>query len=140
MLTSKQCYEKYGNPNRKNNMVNWEIPFELHIKPLPYEIFLNKDLIEPLSKGLQNLIESGIQKELKTWDGCFCIRTKRKSKSLSLHSWGVAFDVNAAWNGMGKKPTLSKEFVECFTSVGLDWGGYWKNPIDGMHFQLKELP
>ena len=36
--------------------------------------------------------------------------------SMSLHSWGVAIDVNAAWNGFGKKPTLSTGFVKCFTA------------------------
>ena len=57
---------------------------------------------------------------------------------MSLHSWGVAIDVNAAWNGFGKKPTLSKEFVKCFTDAGFDWGGLWAKP-DSMHFQLKSI-
>ena len=47
-------------------------------------------------------------------------------------------DVNAAWNGFGKKPTLSKEFVKCFTDAGFDWAGTWSKP-DGMHFQLKSI-
>ena len=70
---------------------------------------------------------------------CFNIRGKRgNADSMSLHSWGVAIDVNAAWNGFGKKPTLSKEFVKCFTDAGFDWGGLWAKP-DGMHFQLKNI-
>ena len=68
---------------------------------------------------------------------CFNIRQKRGSKATSLHSWGVAIDVNAAWNGFGKKPTLSAGFVKCFTDAGFDWGGTWSKP-DGMHFQLKK--
>ena len=76
--------------------------------------------------------------ELKTWDGCFNVRRKRGLKSLSLHSWGIAIDVNAAWNGLGKEPTLSKEFVQCFIDAGFDWGGTWTRK-DGMHFQLKTI-
>jgi hypothetical protein len=67
---------------------------------------------------------------------CFNIRRKRGSGTPSLHSWGVAIDVNAAWNGFGKTPKLSSQFVKCFTSNGFDWGGEWGVP-DGMHFQLK---
>ena len=84
-------------------------------------IYCNKDMIEPLTKAFKNLIATGFVKELKTWDGCFNIRGKRgNADSMSLHSWGVAIDVNAAWNGFGKKPTLSKEFVKCFTDAGFD--------------------
>ena len=50
----------------------------------------------------------------------------------------VVCAVNAAWNGFGKKPTLSAGFVKCFTDGGFDWGGLWAQP-DGMHFQLKSI-
>ena len=76
--------------------------------------------------------------ELKTWDGCFNIRKKRGLSSMSLHSWGLAVDVNAFENGLGQNPKLSKEFVECFTSSGFEWGGFWKKK-DGMHFQLAKI-
>ena len=60
--------------------------------------------------------------------------------SLSLHSWGIAIDVNAFENGLGKEPKLSKKFVKCFTDNGWDWGGLWVSRPDGMHFQLSKLP
>jgi len=139
MVTSKQCYTKYGNPSKERNMIVWTIPDELKVDHVPRKIYCNKDLIQPLSQVFKNLKETGYDKELKTWDGCFNIRRKRGSKSTSLHSWGIAIDLNAAWNGFGKTPTLSPEFVKCFTDAGFDWGGYWKKP-DGMHFQLSKLP
>jgi hypothetical protein len=55
-----------------------------------------------------------------------------------LHSWGVAFDVNASWNGLGVEPKLSAGFVKCITDAGFDWGGTWKRK-DGMHFQLSKI-
>jgi len=57
---------------------------------------------------------------------------------MSLHSWAVAVDINAAWNQFGKVPTMSKELVKCFTDAEFDWGGTWTK-ADGMHFQLKTI-
>lgn len=92
----------------------------------------------PLEKALSNLIRTGHIEELKTWDGCFNIRKKKRGSTPSLHSWGLAIDVNAAWNGFGEIPTLSSGFVQCFTDSGFDWGGIWTRP-DGMHFQLSKI-
>ena len=117
-------------------MVLWDVPSEMEIGVIPKRIYCNKDMIKPLTLAFQNLIKTGFVKELKTWDGCFNIRNKRGASSTSLHSWGVAIDVNSSWNGYGKKPTLSDGFVKCFTDNGFDWGGMWSKP-DGMHFQLK---
>jgi len=105
---------------------------------IPKKLYCNKDLVEPLSKALKNLIDTGKIAELKTWDGCFNIRKKRGLSSMSLHSWGIAIDVNAAWNQLNMTPTLSPAFVKCFTDAGFEWGGTWQRK-DGMHFQLKSI-
>ena len=138
LLTANDCYKRYGAPIDEKAMILWDVPRELEIGVIPKRIYCNKDMVEPLTKAFKNLIATGHVKELKTWDGCFNIRTKRGYlDNMSLHSWGVAIDVNAAWNGFGKKPTLSSGFVKCFTDAGFDWGGLWAKP-DGMHFQLKK--
>jgi hypothetical protein len=115
------------------------VPTELEIGVLPNRIYCNKDFVKPLTAAFQNIINRGLLDEIKTWDGCFNIRKKVGALSQSLHSWGIAIDINAAWNGYGKKPTISKELVACFTDAGMDWGGGWAKP-DGMHFQLREFP
>lgn len=119
-------------------MVLWDVPSELEIGVIPKRIYCNKDMVVPLTWAFSKLIKTGAVNELKTWDGCFNIRKKRGLTSMSLHSWGLAVDVNAFENGLNQVPKLSKEFVECFTSSGFDWGGTWKRK-DGMHFQLKEI-
>ena len=139
MLTSKQCLAKYGPPEKESNMVLWDVPAYLELGVIPKRVYCNRDLIRPLSQAFLNIINRGLVDQLKTWDGCFNIRKKRGAASSSLHSWGVAIDINAAWNGFGKRPTMSAELVKCFTDAGFDWGGAWTKP-DGMHFQLKELP
>ena len=138
MLTSAMCLAKYGKPELEKAMVLWDVPNHLEIGVIPKRIYCNRDMIAPLTQAFKKLIETGHVKELKTWDGCFNIRNKRGASSASLHSWGVAIDVNAAWNGFGKKPTLSAGFVKCFTDSGFYWGGVWTKP-DGMHFQLKSI-
>ena len=138
MVTSAQALRKYGDPTLEKNMVVWDVPANLEIGVIPKRLYCNKDLIAPLTQAFTNLINRGHVHELKTWDGCFNIRKKRGLASMSLHSWGIAVDVNAAWNGLGKEPTLSAGFVKCFTDAGFEWGGVWKRK-DGMHFQLKSI-
>jgi len=139
MVTSSQCLAKYGQPSDTNkNMVLFDVPTELEIGLIPKRIYCNKDLVDPLTLAFKNLINTGFVKELKTWDGCFNIRKKRGLNSLSLHSWGIAIDVNAFENGLNATPKLSPGFVKCFIDAGFEWGGTWQRK-DGMHFQLAKI-
>jgi len=138
MVTSAQCLKKYGDPEKENNMIFWDVPSEIEIGVIPKKLYCNKDIVDPLMAAFINLINRNKIEELKTWDGCFNIRKKRGLSSMSLHSWGIAIDVNAAWNGLNKEPVLTPEFVKCFTDAGFDWGGTWTRK-DGMHFQLKTI-
>jgi hypothetical protein len=102
MVTSAQALKKYGDPTKESSMTLWDVPKELEIGVLPKRLYCNKDMILPLTKAFKNLISTGCVKELKTWDGCFNIRKKRGLASMSLHSWGIAIDVNASDNVLGK--------------------------------------
>lgn len=139
MVTSQQALKKYGQPSQNNpNLILWDVPTELEIGLIPKKIYCNKDMVKPLSMAFKKLIDTKAVNELKTWDGCFNIRNKRGLNSPSLHSWGIAVDVNAFENGLNQTPKLSQKFVECFTSSGFDWGGTWTRK-DGMHFQLAQI-
>lgn len=153
MITAKDCIKKYGIPYdeetttvnenslfENTHMVLWDVPADINlaIPTIPNKIYCNKDMVAPLEKGFRNVIARKLTHEIKTWDGCFNIRNKRGLSTLSIHSWGDAFDINAAWNGLNKKPTMSKELVQCFLDAGFDWGGFWKR-LDGMHFQLAKI-
>ncbi len=144
MITPDQCAAKFGQPKTsevETHLTLWDVPTELEIGVIPKRIYCHKLMVHPLVKAFTNLIQTGCVSELKTWDGCFNPRLQRGSKSKwSIHSWALAIDLNAAWNGLGHTPTLSAEFVKCFTDAGFDWGGYFKGGrVDGMHFQLKEI-
>lgn len=81
------------------------------------------------------------------------IRLVGRSEKLSLHSFGIAIDLNprqnpmvigeaahpsgAAYDASGNTPgTVTKEIVDLFAKYGFDWGGDWKNLKDYQHFQI----
>jgi hypothetical protein len=152
---SFELYANYGSPNTpafKRKLTLWDVPENLEIGVIPKRIYCHPDLVGPLSAAFKNLISTGSVKELKTWDGCYNVRPIRgyekryqtlvnggrddlAMKYLSTHAWGLAIDVNAFENGLGKKPKLSKKFVKCFKDAGFVWGGDFKR-MDGMHFEL----
>jgi hypothetical protein len=142
MVTSAQCLKKWGDPTITTNelkyMTVWDVPTHLEIGVIPKKLYCNKLMIGPLMQAFAYLIDREYVKELKTWDGCFNVRKKRGLKSMSLHSWGVAIDVNASWNGLNQTPQLSAGFVKCFTDAGFYWGGNFKRR-DGMHFELNTI-
>jgi len=149
MVTSKQALKKYGEPSASNpHLVLWDVPTELEIGIIPKRIYCNKDMIVPLGNAFKKLISTGCVKELKTWDGCFNIRKMRGLTSMSLHSWGIAIDMNAFCNPLGlsrqeivKKgmTPFSEQFLDCFRSSGFDCGADWKSRPDFMHMQLATI-
>lgn len=149
MVTSAQCLKKYGEPSASNkNLVLWDVPTELEIGVIPKRIYCNKDLIKPLEAAFKALIATGCVNELKTWDGCFNIRKKRGLVSMSLHSWAIAIDVNAAMNPLGLTreqikarglTPFSEKFLDCFRKNGFDCGADWVNRPDFMHMQLASI-
>lgn len=142
MVTSAQCFKKWGDPaittNELKYMTLWDVPTHLELGVIPKKLYCNKLMIGPLMQAFSNIIDRNLVHELKTFDGCFNVRKKRGLNSQSLHSWGIAIDINAAWNGLGKTPTMSAKLVKCFTDTGFEWGGTWTRK-DGMHFQLRSI-
>jgi hypothetical protein len=153
MVTSADCLKKYGSPlddvatsvneNTKFEgawMVLMEFPefIKNSIPALPKKIYCNRDMRAPLLNALTNVVSRGLSAQIKTYDGCFNIRKMRGLGAMSLHSWGIAIDINATRNQLGKVPSMTPEFVECFTDAGFEWGGKWAR-MDGMHFQLAKI-
>jgi len=134
MISALQLYSRYGAPENESNMMILVVPVALGLAHVPRKIYCNKAIGKPLLQAFTNVAMAGLQDKIRTWDGCFNIRKKRGAVSQSLHSWGYAVDINAAWNAFGKTPTMDPRIVQCFKEAGFDWGGIWRKP-DGMHFQ-----
>ncbi len=89
--------------------------------------------------------KEGLLSLIKTYDGAFYPRYVRgSSKSLSNHSWGTAFDINAEWNGLGKIPAAVGELgsVRELVPIAYKWGFYWGGHFtrkDGMHMEIAKV-
>lgn len=141
----------------KKWMVLWDVPADINvaIPALPNRIYCNREMPGPLVTAFLDIIHHGYEDQIITWDGCYNVRPIRGYEQryqylidsndiaealtyLSMHSWAIAFDINAAWNRLGKVPTTSPELVGCFERAGFLWGGNFHRK-DGMHYELQEI-
>ena len=98
------------------------------------KVYCNDEMKAPLFRAFQNIVGRGLKQEVKEFGGCFNIRKSRSDDRWSVHSWGMAIDINPTENPLGSPGKLSPGLVMCFTDEGFIWGGSWKVP-DPMHFQ-----
>jgi hypothetical protein len=99
-------------------------------------MYVNKDLVPYLDKVFETLIEKDLFKELKTYDGCWNIRPIRgTTDKWSMHTFGIAIDINASENPLGGPVNFSPEFLQCWRDSGWTCGADFKR-LDGMHFQI----
>jgi len=80
--------------------------------------------------------------------GSFNWRVISGTNRLSMHSFGIAVDVNAEfgqyWKWTGAREgnvgaynnRLPAEVVQAFEKYGFIWGGKWHH-FDGMHFEFR---
>lgn len=135
MTKTERCLQKYGVPELERSMTLLRVPVMFRCKGvIPGRIYCNKDIKGNLIDALQNIYDRNLDHLVKSYDGCFNIRRSKGGADYSVHSWGLAIDINATTNGYGKDPQMDLELVKCFTDAGFEWGGYWRKP-DGMHFE-----
>ena len=91
---------------------------------------------EPLERAFEELAQSGQWHLIESFDGLWVPRhmTWNPRRGLSSHSWGIAFDLNAArnpYNGGTSAP--NRTLNETFNRYGFAWGGDWNGAKDAMH-------
>jgi len=164
VLTESQIRQSFGdfqhraNPARRgsiiisppwgeNNITRVTIP---QLRGLPHygnggfsgRFECHKKVAEPLVQAFEAVEQQGLTELLRFWGGCWVPRHKswNPNRSLSSHSWAIAFDINVQWNGYDAEPTPVGregsviELVPIFESFGFAWGGYFSTK-DGMHFE-----
>ncbi len=84
--------------------------------------------------GLASAIHPG------EYGGCYVPRfiANDPSKGLSLHSWGMAVDLNVPGNLRGTAGEMDRRVVAIFKRWGFAWGGDW-NYTDPMHFEMDKV-
>ncbi len=114
--------------------------------PSDGKIHFHKKGVEQLRGFFDEAEKQNLANLIISWAGSFYPRMVRGSKtSLSNHSWGSAFDINAPENWLNTKPApVAKKgsllkLVPIANSYGFFWGGHYTNRLDGMHFELSVL-
>jgi hypothetical protein len=110
------------------------------------KLVLNSIVVPQFEAAWKEITAAGLNKLVLTVDGGYNPRTMRNSTKPSSHAFGLAFDINAAWNPQGQTPAKWGEkgtvrpLVPYFKKYGFSWGGLWKLPKkDGMHFQTYKI-
>lgn len=96
-----------------------------------------------LRAALREIQRDGLASLIRTdeYAGCYVPRfiDRDPSRSLSLHSFGIAFDLNTATNQLGTVGDMDPRLVAIFQKWGFSWGGHWTTRPDPMHFELYAL-
>lgn len=176
LITQKQCIELYGDPGvhrdtfdpawRKANTVTCYGPVHMPGVPDIFYFECHRKAEARIRLGFEAAKEACPEYRIKRaaswvfrrqrWDTIEKARYEgRDPLPLSLHSWGVAVDVDAATNRAiefhdgGPAPFspewrriwpdgLPEKWVRAFCEAAkADWGGDWHGYRDPQHLQLK---
>lgn len=108
--------------------------------PIMGRVTCHRLMIPQLRGALQDVVDAGLASTLSTYDGCYVPRfiERNPENSISLHTWGIAIDMDAATNYRGIQGSMHPEVVNIFKRWGFRWGGDWQY-TDPMHFELAAL-
>lgn len=152
MKTIAQYIRKYGTPNPtgKGYLVTLDLPYPMRLAwdktRTVNKISCHKEIAEPLKKvftdilnkyGLEKIQELGID----LFGGCFNFRKMRGGSNYSVHSWGLAIDLDPERNKLKETSRTArfarpeyKDMIDIFYKHGFISLGREKN-YDWMHFQ-----
>ena len=93
-----------------------------------------------LRAALLEIQQRGLADEINVdeYAGCFYPRFIAGSQQLSLHSFGIAFDINVPGNQRGTVGEIDRDVVGIFKRWGFGWGGDWAF-TDPMHFEMNAI-
>jgi hypothetical protein len=85
-----------------------------------------------------DMTAAGLVGFFKTFDGAFVVRNIIGSTHPSLHSWGIALDLNAAEYPLGSLKRWPDEILNIWRKYGFFYGGDFNGRRDGMHVQFSK--
>jgi hypothetical protein len=110
--------------------------------PLLGTVTCHRVMLPQLRGALQEVADAGLAATIDPADfgGCYSPRFigRDPQRGLSLHTWGIAVDLNVSGNHVGTAGTIDRRVVQIFERWGFAWGGRWSVP-DPMHFELAAL-
>jgi D-alanyl-D-alanine carboxypeptidase len=110
--------------------------------PIIGNVTCNKGMIPQLRAALTEVVRQGLASKIHPGEyaGCYVPRyiARDPAKGLSLHSWGIAVDLNVPGNQRGTVGQMDRRVVGIFKKWGFAWGGDWSY-TDPMHFEMAEV-
>jgi hypothetical protein len=136
-----------GNPENIKITDGWNLKNiksePIHVAGSPRKARLHKSAIGDFRLLWAAWHSAGLLSSVLTWNGGYVARYVRGStERLSNHSWGSAFDINAAWNRLGHLPAMVGhkgcvyDLIPLANQHGFWWGGHFESRPDGMHFEI----
>ena len=156
MKTTKDFIKKYGLPTETGKLYLKTIP-----TPFPLRLALDKthkinnitchkDIVVPLTNVLNEILkvygyEKIVSLGIDLYGGCFNFRKMRGGSDYSVHSWGLAIDLDPERNQLKETSKTArfarpeyKEMIDIFYKYGFVSLGREKN-YDWMHFQYEKF-
>jgi hypothetical protein len=108
--------------------------------PVLGSITCHKVMIPQFRAALIEIQQRGLADKLRPGEyaGCYYPRYIAGTQQLSLHSFGIAFDVNVPGNQRGTVGEIDRTVVDIFRKWGFSWGGDWAW-TDPMHFEMNRV-
>jgi hypothetical protein len=110
--------------------------------PILGSVTCNKGMLPQLRAALAEVVQRGLADKVHPGEyaGCYYPRyiAHDPAKGLSLHSWGIAVDLNTPGNQRGTVGEMDRQVVSIFKRWGFAWGGDW-NYTDPMHFEMAKV-
>jgi hypothetical protein len=107
--------------------------------PILGTVTCNKAVLPQLRGALTEVQRLGLAHAIHPdeYAGCYYPRyiNRDPADGLSLHSWGIALDLNVPGNQRGTAGEMDRTVVAVFKRWGFAWGGDWSY-TDPMHFEM----
>ena len=109
--------------------------------PIIGRMTCHKAMFPQLIKALTEIQAAGLADKIhpEQYEGCYYPKLIEDTDHLSMHAWGLAFDINTATNQRLTHGDMDSGVVAIFKKWGFRWGGDWKQTPDPMHFELAAL-
>jgi hypothetical protein len=110
--------------------------------PVLGPVTCHRVMLPRLRWALQEVVARGLADAVDPNDfgGCYVPRFvgHDPAEGLSLHTWGIALDLNVSGNQRGTAGSIDRSVVAVLKKWGFAWGGDWSY-TDPMHFELAAL-